>query len=76
MTEQNARQQVLAALEHPEAEEGLYFDNFYHLHEEDERPVVTAPQVDVLEALKLLIEEGVVVVNDESENAVIFRLAQ
>ncbi len=55
MSIEDARQQILAALKHPEAEEGLYFDNFYHLHEEDERPRVSAPQVEILEAIKVLI---------------------
>ena len=32
--------QILQALAHPEAEEGLYFRNFVHLHEEDEREAV------------------------------------
>jgi len=67
--------QILAALDHPEAEEGLYFRNFFHLHEEDERPAVEADQVVVLDALKELIAEGRVVMVEEGEEA-IFRRAE
>jgi hypothetical protein len=67
--------QILAALDHPEAEEGLYFRNFFHLHEEDERPAVEADQVDVLDALKELIAEGRVLMVEEGEEAV-FRRAE
>jgi hypothetical protein len=65
--------QIVAALEHPEAEEGLYFRNFFHLHEEDERPAVVADQVAVLDALKELIAEGRVAM-EEAEDEAIFRL--
>ena len=65
--------QIVAALEHPEAEEGLYFRNFFHLHEEDERPAVVADQVAVLDALKELIAEGRVAM-EEAEGEAIFRL--
>ncbi|MCB0323255.1 MAG: hypothetical protein KDD69_06755, partial [Bdellovibrionales bacterium] len=66
MAASDVRQQVLAALTHPEAEEGLYLDNFFHLHEEDERPRVAASQEEILDALKELIAEGRVE-TDESE---------
>ena len=68
------KEQVLAALQHPEAEEGLYFRNFRHVHEEDERPVVQADQVELLEALNELIGEGKVHM-DESCEEVVFHLA-
>jgi hypothetical protein len=67
------KSQIVAALEHPEAEEGLYFRNFFHLHEEDERPAVHADQVDLLDALKELIAEGRVVM-EEAEDEAVFRL--
>ncbi len=73
MSLEEARHQIIAALKHPEAEEGLYFDNFYTLHEEDERPRVSTPQVETLEALRLLISEGLVAVNEDSD-PVIFSL--
>ena len=49
---------------HHGKEEGLYFDNFSIVHEDEERPVVEGAQEDVLAALKELIDEGRVVVND------------
>ncbi len=66
--------QILAALEHPEAQEGLYFRNFFHLHEEDERPAVEAEEVDILDALQELIHEGKIKMNQGGEDAV-FHLA-
>lgn len=71
----SVKAQVLAALDHPEAEEGLYFRNFFYLHEEDERPAVVADQIDVLDALKELIAEGRVVMVEGGEEA-IFCLAE
>ena len=67
------KEQVLAALKHPEAEEGLYFRNFRNLHEEDERPAVDASQVELLDALNELIGEGKVHM-DESFDEVVFYL--
>lgn len=67
--------QILDVLRHPEAEEGLYFRNFYHLHEEDERPAVNADEIDILDALKELVDEGDVVL-DESGPEAVFCLAQ
>ena len=58
--------QIINALQHPEAEEGLYFHNLFHLHEEDERPAVIAPQEDILEALKELMNEGKIQMSEES----------
>lgn len=71
----SVKEQVLAALKHPEAEEGLYFRNFRHLHEEDERPAVNADQVDLLDALNELIGEGKVQM-DETCDEVVFFLAR
>lgn len=76
MTSENladVKEQLIAALKHPEAEEGLYFRNFTLLHEEDERPQVKADEVQILDALHSLIEEGTVLL-DESGEEVIFRL--
>ncbi len=52
--------QIIMALQHQEAEEGLYLRNFFHLHEEDERPAVTAPEEDIVDALNDLIEIGII----------------
>jgi len=67
----NVKEQILVALQHPEAEEGLYFRNFFHLHEEDERPAVAAEEADILDALNELVTEGKVTM-DESGEEVIF----
>ncbi|MBX7144005.1 MAG: hypothetical protein K1X79_06100 [Oligoflexia bacterium] len=64
--------QILAALSHPEAEEGLYFRNFYHLHEEDERPQVCAEQIAILDALKELIADGKVRLDETGDEAIFF----
>ena len=69
------REQVLAALRHPEGEEGLYLDNFYHLHEEDERPRVNASEKEIVDALLLLIEEGKVI-TDDSDKLTIYKLSE
>lgn len=67
------KKQILQALSHPEAEEGLYFRNFSDLHEEDERPAVQAEQELILDALKQLIDDGQVVA-DESGKEIVFLL--
>jgi hypothetical protein len=65
--------QILAALGHPEASDGLYFRNLWHLHEEDERAPVEGDEVSILDALKELIELGQVEM-DETGKEVIFKL--
>ena len=67
------KNQIISALSHPEAEEGLYFRNLFHLHEEDERPAVVAEQVEILEALKELISEDKIKMDESGEEA-IFKL--
>lgn len=69
------KSQILEALRHPEAEEGLYFRNFYHLHEEDERPAVQAEESDILDALRELVGAGKVVLDETGPEAV-FSLAK
>ncbi|MGI6523761.1 MAG: hypothetical protein ACOX2O_00470 [Bdellovibrionota bacterium] len=68
------KEQVLTALHYPEAEDGLFFRNFFYVHEEDDRPVVEADQIDILKALNELVKEGVVKI-DDSEEEMIFSLA-
>ena len=65
------KSQIMRALLHPEAEEGLYFQNFTTLQEEDERDAVEGDQVEILDALKLLMEEGRVR-SDESGSEIVF----
>ncbi|MBN8549016.1 MAG: hypothetical protein J0M12_06855 [Deltaproteobacteria bacterium] len=71
----DVKSQILEALRHPEAEEGLYFRNFYHLHEEDERPAVQAEEADILDALRELVGAGKVKL-DESGPEAVFTLVQ
>jgi len=70
---ERVKAQIIKALEHPEAEEGLYFRNFWLLHEEDQRPAVEADEVDILDALRELLDEGKIVM-DESGEEVVFQL--
>ena len=55
------KREILAALSHPEAEDGLYFNNLIIVHEEEERPIVRGEESDVLEALRELVKAGTVV---------------
>ena len=73
MADERIKQEIIQALSHPEAEEGLYFGNLYQLYEEEERPAVVGEEVDILDALKELIADGEVSVS-EGENGVIFAL--
>ena len=66
------KHQILRALEHSEAEEGLYFRNFTLLHEEDQRPAVLADEVQILDALKELIQEGKVRMDDSGKEVIFF----
>jgi len=67
------KREILEVLEHPEAQDGLYFRNFFHLHEEDDRKAVIADEVEILDALRELIDAGKVVM-DESGSEAIFQL--
>lgn len=69
------RSQILSALAHQEAEEGLYFENLIAVHEEEERNVVAGTQIEILDELKKLIDEGRVGVREEGE-ALVFFLSQ
>jgi len=65
-------QQILAALGHSEADEGLYFRNFYQLHEEDQRSIVEGDQEEILEVVKDLIDQGKIRVDDSGAEVVFF----
>ena len=69
----SVKDMILVALEHVEAQDGLYFRNFRNLHEEDERPAVEADEIEILDALKELMEEGRVLM-DESGPEIVFQL--
>ena len=64
--------QILEALSHPEAQDGLYFRNLYYLHEEDQRDAVEGTQLEILDALKELMAADKIVMNDEGEEAIFF----
>jgi len=64
------KSQILTALGHKEASDGLYFRNFQLLHEEDERPAVEGSQVELLEALKELLQDEVITMDDSGEEAI------
>ncbi len=67
------KQDILQALSHPEASDGLYLENLQVVHEEEERVPVRGTQLEILEGLKELIDEGKVSA-DESGEKVIFML--
>ena len=67
------KSQILAALAHPEAGDGLYLRNFSHLHEEDERDPVMGDEASIVKALTELIAEGKVSI-DESQGEAVFCL--
>lgn len=69
------KNQIIQALSHPEADEGLYFRNLYNLHEEDERKPVSGTQEEILEALKELMSEGKVMASEDGPE-MIFMLPQ
>ncbi|MCB0339856.1 MAG: hypothetical protein KDD53_09640 [Bdellovibrionales bacterium] len=66
------KNQILQALRHPEASDGLYLRNFSMLHEEDERPGVEADEAEILEALNDLVKEGKVSLQQLGEEVVFF----
>ena len=68
------KSQIVNALSHPEADQGLYLDNLLYVHEEEERPVVDADQEEVLDSLKELIQEGRIKMSDEGEKVVFMLL--
>ena len=66
----DVKNQIVHALRHPEADEGLFFRNFKHLHEVDQRPAVAASQPVIARALQQLIKEGRVGLTTEGADVV------
>ena len=58
MIRETIREQILAALKHSEAEDGLYFNNLIVVHEEEERPIVEGAEADVQKVLDAMVEAG------------------
>ena len=75
MSAVSIREQILGALRHEEAEDGLYFNNLIAVHEDEERPVVAGTQEEILSVLGDMIQEGEVVA-DDSGPEVIFRIGR
>ena len=69
------RSQILSALRHEEAEDGLYFNNLIAVHEDEERPVVAGSQEEILTVLTELIQDGEVIA-DDSGPEIIFRIGR
>ena len=67
------KQTLIKALTHQEAEDGLYFRNFFNMHEADERPMVKASKDDISKALTELIRENKVKLSNFDDD-VIFML--
>ena len=68
------KRELLAALSHREAEDGLFFCNFQLLHEEDERPSVHGSPKALATALTELVREGQVYLWEENDR-IVFKLA-
>lgn len=67
------KKQIVEALRHPEAEDGLYFNNLIVVHEDEERPIVAGHDADVLRALEELINQGTIVM-DGNGGSTIYKL--
>ncbi|MCB0328624.1 MAG: hypothetical protein KDD70_03140 [Bdellovibrionales bacterium] len=67
------KSELIEALSHREAEDGLFFCNFTLLHEEDERPYVNGSPKAVAAALNELVREGIVYLWEESDR-IVFKL--
>lgn len=68
------KQQILRALDSGAAADGLFFRNFYQPWDEGQKPPVEAPEGQIIAALKELIAEGSVVMDDTGKE-VIYHLA-
>lgn len=64
------KEEILQALAHPEAEDGLYLNNLLVVHEEEERNPVIGTQEEVLKALRELVDEGRVREHKGSESTI------
>jgi hypothetical protein len=64
------KKEILQALKHPEAEDGLYFNNLIAVHEEEERTCVQGDDLQVLDALFELIQAGQIFTSQKDGNTV------
>lgn len=58
MNDTTIKKEILAALSHPEAEDGLYFNNLIVVHEEEERPIVRGEESEIMLVLRQLVSSG------------------
>jgi hypothetical protein len=65
--------QILSALDHDEAEDGLYFENLFVLHEEDTRTAVRGTKPQILEAIQALLTEGQIEVEENGKEKIFRR---
>ncbi len=65
MKAHSIKEQIVAALSHPEAEDGLYFNNLIIVHEEEERPIVEGEETIILQVLDDMVGDGLVCVSGE-----------
>lgn len=66
---------IIKALKHPEAADGLYLRNFLQLHEEDSRPDIPGGPDAIVSALNELIVDKKILIERGFDNDVVFRLA-
>lgn len=64
------KKQIVDALSHPEAEDGLYFNNLIVVHEEEERPIVAGDEREIRAALDQLKRDGRIEVVGDGETAI------
>jgi len=64
------KKQIVDALSHPEAEDGLYFNNLIVVHEEEERPIVAGDEREIRAALAQLKRDGRIEVVGDGETAI------
>jgi hypothetical protein len=66
--------EILEVLQHSEAEDGLYFQNFTIVHESEERQPIQSSDTDLIRALENLIIKKQVTMG-AMDGKVIFKLA-
>lgn len=74
MSDQNSliKEDILKALNHAEASDGLYLENLQVVHEEEERAPVRGTQLEILDCLRSLIQEGKVGTDESGEKVIFF----
>lgn len=68
------KDEIVSALSHPEAEEGLFLANLLVVHEEDDRPQVSGNDKEILSAIEsLIVDKKVSLTHDQGR--VVFIMA-